>query len=49
MRRDLVGIGFEQARARTQARLTATVLDLEREMPKIRACALQRRTDATEG
>jgi integrase len=46
MRRDLVGLGFEQARARTQARLTATVLDLEREMPKIRACALQQWTDA---
>jgi integrase len=42
-----MGIGFEQARARTQARLTATVLDLEREMPKIRACALQQWTDAT--
>lgn len=41
MRRDLVGIGFEKARARTQARITATVLDLEREMPTIRACALQ--------
>jgi integrase len=41
MRRDLVGIGFEKARARTQARITATLLDLEREMPTIRACALQ--------
>ena len=47
MRRDLVGIGFEQARARTHARLTATVLDLEREMPTIRAYALQQWTDAT--
>lgn len=36
-----MNIGFEQARARTQARLTATILDLEREMPAIRACALQ--------
>jgi integrase len=41
MRRDLLGIGFEKARARTHARITATVLDLEREMPTIRACALQ--------
>jgi hypothetical protein len=32
MRRDLVGIGFEQARARTPPRMTATVLDLERDM-----------------
>jgi integrase len=47
MRRDLVGIGFEKARARTQARITATILDLEREMPTIRACALQRWKAAT--
>jgi len=36
------GYGFEKARERTRARITATVLDLEREMPKIRAFALQR-------
>ena len=47
MRRDLVGIGFEKARARTQARITATILDLEREMPTIRACALQHWQAAT--
>jgi integrase len=47
MRRDLVGIGFEKARARTQARITATILDLEREMPTIRACALQQWKAAT--
>src|SRR5882672_5926117 len=47
MRRDLVGIGFEKARARTQARITATILDLEREMPTIRTCALQRWKAAT--
>jgi hypothetical protein len=41
-RHTLVGHGFEKARARTRARITATVLDLEREMPKIRALALQR-------
>jgi len=35
------GYGFEKARARTRARLTETVLELEREMPKIRAFALQ--------
>src|SRR6266516_182799 len=37
-----LGYGFEKARERTRARITATVLDLEREMPKIRAFALQR-------
>jgi integrase len=36
------GYGFDKARERTRARITATVLDLEREMPKIRAFALQR-------
>lgn len=41
-RHTLLGHGFEKARQRTRARLTATVLDLEREMPKIRALALQR-------
>lgn len=41
-RHTLVGYGFEKARQRTRARLTATVLDLEREMPKIRAFALQK-------
>src|SRR5579863_1446431 len=40
-RRTLLGYGFEKARKRTRARLTATVLDLEHEMPKIRAFALQ--------
>jgi integrase len=37
-----LGYGFDKARERTRARITATVLDLEREMPKIRAFALQR-------
>jgi integrase len=41
-RHTLLGYGFEKARERTRARITATVLDLEREMPKIRAFALQR-------
>jgi len=39
-RHTLVGQGFEKARAR--ARITATVLDLEREMPKVRTLAMQR-------
>jgi integrase len=41
-RHTLLGHGFEKARAQTRARLTATVLELEREMPKIRAFGLQR-------
>ncbi len=41
-RHTLLGHGFEKARARTRARITATILELEREMPKIRAFALQR-------
>jgi integrase len=45
-RHTLLGHGFEKARARVRARITATVLDLEREMPRIRAFALQRWTSA---
>ena len=40
-RHTFLGYGFEKARERTRARITATVLELEREMPKIRAFALQ--------
>src|SRR5580700_1575563 len=40
-RHTFTGYGFDKARERTRARITATVLDLEREMPKIRAFALQ--------
>ena len=40
-RHDLVGVGFEKARKRTDARMLATVLDLEREMPHIRAYAFR--------
>jgi site-specific recombinase XerD len=47
-RHDLVGVGFEQARRRSQARMTTTILDLEREMPKIRAYALQHWSEAEE-
>jgi integrase len=45
-RHTLLGYGFEKARERTRARITATVLDLEREMPKIRAFALRQWTAA---
>ncbi len=41
-RHTFLGYGLDKARERTRARITATVLDLEREMPKIRAFALQR-------
>jgi len=47
-RHDLVGVGFEQARKRSQARLTTTILDLEREMPTIRAYALRGFTETEE-
>ncbi len=47
-RHDLVGVGFEQARKRSQAHMTATIFDLEREMPKIRAYALQRWSETEE-
>jgi integrase len=46
-RHDLVGVGFEQARRRGAARSAATVIDLEREMPNIRAFALARWSDAS--
>jgi integrase len=46
-RHDLVGVGFEQARRRQAARTAATVIELEREMPNIRAYALASWTDAT--
>ncbi len=47
-RHDLIGVGFEQARRRSQARMTTAILDLEREMPKIRAYALQHWSEAEE-
>lgn len=40
-RHDLLDSGFQDARKRTEARLTGTVLDLEREIPNIRAFALR--------
>ncbi|MFZ2167230.1 MAG: tyrosine-type recombinase/integrase [Propionibacteriaceae bacterium] len=41
-RHDLLDTGFVKARKRQQARLTSTVLDLQREIPNIRAFALRR-------
>ena len=38
-RHDLVNIGFDKARRQQRARTTATVLDLEREMPNLRSHA----------
>jgi len=46
-RHDLRRGGFGAARARTQARMTATVMDLTREIPNIRAHALQVWTETT--
>src|SRR5213079_482000 len=40
-RYDLVGVGFDRARKQVQKRMVATVLDLEREMPNIRAFAFR--------
>ena len=45
---DLNSGGFSAARARTAARMTATVLDLQREIPNIRAFALRRWHDAEQ-
>lgn len=47
-RHDLIGVGFDQARRRSAARTAATVIDLEREMPNIRAFALRRWHEATQ-
>ncbi len=41
-RHDLLDSGFVKARKRQQARMTSTVLDLQREIPNIRAFALRR-------
>lgn len=47
-RKELLGAGIVKARRRREARSTATVLDLEREMPKIRAHAYARWRRARE-
>ena len=45
---DLNREGFAAARARTAARMTATVMDLDREIPNIRAFALRRWHEACQ-
>jgi len=45
---DLNSRGFAAARARTTARMTASVMDLAREVPNIRAFALRRWHEAAE-
>lgn len=45
-RNDLRGIGFEKARRQLISRMTARMLDLEREMPNLRAFAFRRWQDA---
>ncbi len=45
-RHDLVGVGFEKARRRQTKRQAAAILDLEREVPKLRALAARRWQDA---
>ena len=45
-RHDLVGVGFEKARRRQTKRQAAAILDLEREVPKLRALATRRWQDA---
>lgn len=47
-RRDLVGIGFDKARRRQASRQAATVLDLERALPSVRALALRRWQEAEQ-
>jgi hypothetical protein len=41
-RHDLLDVGFKQARQRREAHVTSLVLDLQREIPNIRAFALRR-------
>ena len=45
---DLNREGYSSARARTAARMTATMMDLNRELPNIRAFALRRWHEASE-
>jgi integrase len=45
-RHDLLNIGFEKARKQSSARITATILDLEREMPNLRSYARRRWQEA---
>jgi integrase len=48
-RRDLVSLEPVKIKRQTQARIAATVLELERELPKIRAHALRHWQDASTG
>jgi integrase len=41
-RNDLRGVGFEKARIQARSRMTARILDLEREMPNLRSFAFRR-------
>ncbi len=45
---DLRDVAFEQARRRSQARISATIIDLSRELPNIRAFALRRWNDSEQ-
>lgn len=45
---DLRGVGFEKVRRRVAARMTATVLELEREIPNVRAHAFTVWQEATD-
>ena len=45
-RNDLRGMGFEKARIQARSRMTARILDLEREMPNLRSFAFRRWQDA---
>ncbi|MGC2149206.1 MAG: site-specific integrase [Candidatus Acidiferrales bacterium] len=47
-RNDLRGIGFEKARRQQLSRMTARIIDLEREMPKLRAFAFQQWQEARD-
>jgi hypothetical protein len=47
-RHDLVGVGFEKARRRRAKRTLATILDLERQVPALRALATRRWQDAQQ-
>jgi integrase len=47
-RNDLRGIGFEKARRQQLSRMTARIIDLEREMPKLRAFAFRQWQEARD-
>jgi hypothetical protein len=47
-RHDLLDVGFKQARQRREAHVTSLVMDLQREIPNIRAFALRRWHEAEQ-